>query len=211
VALAEGCETTGMPIALDEIAGALFEVARSRQARLWLGQLNAVFASVGTKTESVNETLNAPFRGEASSFDVFEEDDALAPFFNAASADLRDARQETRQRVNRLFYCMLLLGIISASTVITGAGLAIAGATAIATLTGAGGVLAGITGAYFGLMYRTETAELRQLIHDLRCFEQVRLGVWLARQIESPKERNVAVRDLILLIKEAGEKGSRDA
>jgi hypothetical protein len=201
-----------MPIALDEIAGAMFEVAQSRQARLWLGQLNAVFASMGTKTESVSETVDAPSRRGASSFEAFEEDDGFAPFFNAASADLRDARYETRQRVNRLFYCMLLLGIISALTVITGAGLAIAGATAIATLTGAGGVLAGITGAYFGLMYRTETAELRQLVHDLRCFEQVRLGLWIARQIESPKERNAAVKDLIWLIKEGGdEKGSGNA
>jgi NAD(P)H-hydrate repair Nnr-like enzyme with NAD(P)H-hydrate dehydratase domain len=159
----------------------------------------------------VSETLDQPSRREASSFDTLE-DSGFAPFFNAASADLRDARYETRQRVNRLFYCMLLLSIISASTVITGAGLAIAGAAAIATLTGAGGVLAGITGAYFGLMYRTETAELRQLIHDLRCFEQVRLGLWIARQIESPKERNAAVRDLISLIKEGGdEKGSRNA
>jgi hypothetical protein len=61
-------------------------------------------------------------------------------------------------------------------------------------------------------MYRTETAELRQLVHDLRCFEQVRLGLWIARQIESPKERNAAIKDLIWLIKEGGdEKGSRNA
>jgi hypothetical protein len=78
-----------MPVALDEIAGAMFEVAQSRQARLWLGQLNAVFASMGTKTESVSESVDAPSRRGASSFEAFEEGDGFAPFFNAASADLR--------------------------------------------------------------------------------------------------------------------------
>ena len=127
---------------------------------------------------------------------------AMQAMLNGVESDLREVRNDTRRRVDRSFYVSLGLGVLGGLAVITGVGLAFAGAVPVGITSGIGGAASSIFSGIFSHLYRSESAELRRLVGDLRRTEDARIGLWLADQIQDTEQRDAAVRGLIAQIKQ---------
>ena len=118
-------------------------------------------------------------------------------FLGAAAKDLREARAETRRRADRAFNVSLGLGVAGGLALFVGIGLALAGTIEVGVTSTIGGVVSSLFSGIFARLYRTENGDLKQMIRDLRCIEEARVGIWLADQIADPQERDEAIRALI--------------
>lgn len=137
---------------------------------------------------------------------VHSQAGALQIWLDAAARDLRETRVETRRRAGRAFYASLGLGIVGTIALSVGVGLLFTGVIAVGVTSTIPGAISGTFSGVFAKIYRTENADLKQLVGDLRKIEEARIGLWLADQLTNSTERDQAIRGLIGRIQGASKR-----
>jgi len=147
---------------------------------------------VGPKAEAPRLPAVPPKSGQSAYLQVL---------LDGISADLREARADTRRRADRAFNASLGLGIVGGVALFTGCGLAFSGILAVGILATVGGAVSGLFSRVFAKLYARENEDLRQMVRDLRRIEETRIGLWLADHISDAKRRDEAIQALIAQVR----------
>jgi hypothetical protein len=89
-------------------------------------------------------------------------------------------------------------------TVLVGVGLALSGTTSVGAATSIAGAVTSFVCRVFWKLYDGATAELNDVVADLRRIERAHVGVWVASQIADPQRRDRAVEAVVMSIAEIG-------
>lgn len=152
------------------------------------GKLGVVRFPLTPRVERASFSRAAPKSGQSA---------YLQLFLDGISADLREARADTRRRADRAFYASLGLGVVGGLALFAGCGLAFSGVLLIGVASAVGGAVSGLFSSVFAKLYTRENEDLRQMVGDLRRIEETRIGLWLADHINEPSRRDEAIQALI--------------
>lgn len=200
-----------MPSPYDELAAHLQASTSSQPAKDWLQYFHTYITKWPSTSMQPNVLRFPNIMSHAPAGDIIEYVPQPAPslptptaqsivmqtFLTAAAKDLRAARVETRQRADRAFNVALGLGIAGGLAPFAGIGLALTGTIGLGVTSGITGGVSSIFSNVFAKLYRSENADLRQMVRDLRRIEEAGIGLWLADQITDADARNEAIRALI--------------
>lgn len=213
-----------IPDDLGELASALRSSTSSAVARESLGRIPEMLPRFRLTADEIGSLGQSPFVGWEDGvmhvgLDEFRADRraealrlsaaparsdqsvALQAWLEKTSADLREARADTRRRADRAFSASLGLGIVGGLVLFTGCGLAFSGILAMGIPATVGGAFSGLFSGVFAKVYARENEDLRQMVSDLGRIEEARIGLWLADHISDAKRRDEAIQVLIAQVR----------